>query len=504
MTKYTYKQINIIKDLTDIIDIFNSDKALKYSYIQKLNSKDIELIKKLNIINKQRGYTHVKYYCECCFYDDKLIGVILFQKIFSPYKGLMCSIITYDHTYKIYNKLLHRAKNICNYILKVYSVYFIVKSDIPFIKYKDVITVDDISYYMVRISKLKYLIVSPYDINKRDNYMKSDCLHKLLNDHGFQQLSFDEIDTFSNYFLHNEIDYVYMSGWSYATFNPIIYKIPKYLSNKTDRTSIYPKNKLYEYLEPVGGEKYVSKVWNADQLSSLPHDGVFIIKPVDGFQGYYIKILTSDQELIDYKKMVQQDIDDDKSIVINDHNYYIRSFFKDGIILNEYFTDLLLFNGRKFHIRSYFMLKYYNGSYSYSYFKKAKILTAKLPYVKGDWFNKEIHDTHIKSTDDDYYFPGDLDLPSVMIDKLYRNIDDFYKKLYESLKMINPPQQKYIKNYFHIIGCDIFILKDMNIKLIEVNSRELGFGFINDNEKSDNFACEFYTWIYENTAKEVF
>ena len=44
----------------------------------------------------------------------------------------------------------------------------------------------------------------------------------------------------------------------------------------------------------------------------------------------------------------------------------------------------------------------------------------------------------------------------------------------------------------------------MNIKLIEVNSRELGFGFINDNEKSDKFACEFYTWIYENTAKEVF
>ncbi len=39
---------------------------------------------------------------------------------------------------------------------------------------------------------------------------------------------------------------------------------------------------------------------------------------------------------------------------------------------------------------------------------QAKLFTAKEKYKNEDWFNKDIHDTHLKSTDNDYYYPDDL------------------------------------------------------------------------------------------------
>lgn len=75
-----------------------------------------------------------------------------------------------------------------------------------------------------------------------------------------------------------------------------------------------------------------------------------------------------------------------------------------SFIVSRYITDPLLYEERKYHLRSFFLYRTGEESTSqnarprWSVFERSRIVTAKLPYIQGDWTNPLIHDTHSKST----------------------------------------------------------------------------------------------------------
>ena len=96
-----------------------------------------------------------------------------------------------------------------------------------------------------------------------------------------------------------------------------------------------------------------------------------------------------------------------------DHKKLERFFKKNNqttFILNKYIINPLLFKEKKFHIRIY-LINYINSkNIIKSYLSRyGKIITAKDKYIPADFGNKDIHDSHIKSTDNDYMFPNDLE-----------------------------------------------------------------------------------------------
>ena len=58
-----------------------------------------------------------------------------------------------------------------------------------------------------------------------------------------------------------------------------------------------------------------------------------------------------------------------------------------------------------------------NSDLTWSFWKRGKAMTAAFDYVKSDWTNKKIHDSHGLTTFKDIYFPEDI-LPENKIENI--------------------------------------------------------------------------------------
>jgi len=173
-------------------------------------------------------------------------------------------------------------------------------------------------------------------------------------------------------------------------------------------------------------------------------------------------------------------------------------------IATEYITNPLLFKNRKFHIRVPFIITYINNKISFSIFKHLRIHQAKLPYINDDYTNKNIHDSHIKSTDDDYFFYDEF--------KDNKNYYDIIKQIKllinECVNMAKPGITLYdeTKNSYVIYVADIIITDDYNIKLLEVNGQFPGYNFINriNNNKQILFNKNYFRWLFNKAIAPIF
>jgi hypothetical protein len=169
----------------------------------------------------------------------------------------------------------------------------------------------------------------------------------------------------------------------------------------------------------------------------------------------------------------------------------------------------MLIEGKKFHLRMYFMVCMRpNNKSDWFLFEEGKIITAELPYKDADYMNKKIHDTHFKSTKKNRLFPdsrelgiSDKEAKSIMqqMREVLRCAYDVYKPHIASTR-----ESKY---GFEVFGCDFMVTSDGGVKLLEINARH-DYG-VNDVKKEspevyERFCGDFWDWIYKNAIDPIF
>lgn len=186
------------------------------------------------------------------------------------------------------------------------------------------------------------------------------------------------------------------------------------------------------------GEKYMAKEYRWSDVALNMHlkvDKVIIVKPISGFGGKGIKI---------YKK-------GDLMSIIG----------ADSYVFCEYVTDLLLFKGRKFHLRVYLFATTWGVFRRYPEYR---IITAKSDFVLDNWDREDIHDTHLKWTDADYFFRPDGDLYIEKTDKQITEVCD------EIIRHLNPKPYKESTAAYEMLGLDFLVKSDGDVVLLEVNT----------------------------------
>lgn len=378
-----------------------------------------------------------------------------------------------------------------------------------------------------------FVLITPPDLSDYDkypNYLDNRIYAEILKKHGFKQFDAHYISKNINLFKNRYgLGLVYMTGLNIEPVDKRLYNIPCLIKNAVSGYGI-TKDKIYELFKHYIGKsasKYTNKSWDLFSLNKIPNkQKIYIAKPIWSCKGTGIKIITTTQQLEDYKKeaLSYADVDTKKIEDTVSHEEakemrLLKRGYESGVILEEYIMNPLLFNGKKFHLRYYFLFgaldgkytlprSFYNESNNKTYYwdsaPQAKLLHAVLPYKKGDWLNRDIHDTHIGSSDDDYYYPQDLKETPQNLKKIQENIDSILVVLFKNFSENTYKTYVEAKNSYHVYGLDIMILNDYSVKLIEVNSK-IGMGVINrNNKKVIAFTRTYFTWLYNTTVKIIY
>lgn len=274
----------------------------------------------------------------------------------------------------------------------------------------------------------------------------------------------------------SKTDFVWVETNIEGMYDKTMYGIKCYCKTILNpvKRKITDKNDLYFNLKKPN---YMAQQYS---LSELQKNKPYIFKPVgrEGSSGNDVKVLESDfEEYVEYLK--------------KKHEKYV---------ICEYINKVDLYNGKKYHIRAYLLIRAKTKTlpFKWNLFKKGKILTAKLPYVERDYENSLIHDTHTKSTDDDIFC--DLDDPA------FNNICEDVAKLVTDVKPY--PESE---TAFEIFGLDFIKDAGGKIWLLEVNDK-IGYNSVLNvkkevkvfTEKYSNFSKEFFSWVWKEGMRDLF
>ena len=301
------------------------------------------------------------------------------------------------------------------------------------------------------------------DLKLIDNMFKKRGNWKIYNE--------DNEDKYVN-FIHLDMKYFY---------NKSFYNLKSEIRNvvNENKYSIADKNNLYQNLNKLNSkicQKYMMKQHYLDIKQPNKYKSLFdknntlkkiwILKPVEGYAGKGIVIITSYQQF-------------EKTLNSLDKRY-------KKWVLAQYLEKPLLFKDRKFHLRMYFL--YTNdGKKSEGFIHKiGEVAFAKNKYQLNNFNNPDIHDTHFKGMETDYYFPQDFIKENIDKGKnkkdILKTIANIYLQLIELFKhifkLIDAKCYKETKKCYELFGCDIMITEDYKIKLLEINTK-IGYDSIN-------------------------
>jgi hypothetical protein len=182
----------------------------------------------------------------------------------------------------------------------------------------------------------------------------------------------------------------------------------------------------------------------------------------------------------------------------------------DNVLISQYIQNPLLFKGKKFHLRIYFLITWFGSTIKTYLFDNAFILTAKLPFILDHFDDKDIHDTHFKSTEGAPNFPKDFTTENMgkiinkeVINKLWLEIREIMRKVSTLLLEGSTRIKKFpnLKNAFQVEGCDIMITEDFRPILLECNNKA---GFSNKTIMSDDIQRNFFDFIDRNVLAPVY
>ena len=206
-------------------------------------------------------------------------------------------------------------------------------------------------------------------------------------------------------------------------------KFPDFAKKYTLQQFLIKKNKQYPELK----KEFNKNVW--------------ILKPINGFSGKGIKIFDN----------------------FNDFDKFNKTY--NEYVLQSYIRNPLLINGKKFHLRMFLLEKIINNNINTYLLRKGGIILASKKYKYDDFNDKNIHNSHLKSSDKRLIFPDDFlrifNLQKTL--KVFKKIMVICKKISVLLKKTKCYPES--KHCFYLFGLDIMITDDDQVILIECNKK---------------------------------
>ena len=191
----------------------------------------------------------------------------------------------------------------------------------------------------------------------------------------------------------------------------------------------------------------------------------------------------------------------------------------DNVLISEYIKSPLLFKGYKFHIRTFLLASIINGKFKTDILDFGRIFTAREKYKQNDWNNTDIHDTHMKSTVKDWFFPKDFTNENIsslsgvgnsnlLPDNTFEIVYDIFKQIHNIFnsvsKLLEETAGVYenVKNGFNIFGIDLMIKDDFTVILIECNAE----GTYKSKEPETHKKIEeiIFNWVDKVILSKVF
>lgn len=273
-------------------------------------------------------------------------------------------------------------------------------------------------------------------------------LEKLLKNAKFQEKNIYEKN------FDNMIDFLHM----YELVPKELYYTRTRLKNYINDISITNKNNLYNLSYSHNKQKtyqYFIETYEYNPNRNYK----FIFK---NNQPWYMKLNAAGQG--------------QGNMIVHNYNEFIDKMKRvkstnKGFILNKYILNPLLFKEKKFHIRIYFINYINSKNIKKSYLSRyGQIFTAKDKYIASDFNNKDIHDTHLKSTDGGYLFPNAFveEYGARMTNNYFRQIKEILKYISDISDLSNYEETQ---NGYAINGCDFMITSDNVVKLLEINRK---------------------------------
>jgi hypothetical protein len=198
----------------------------------------------------------------------------------------------------------------------------------------------------------------------------------------------------------SSIDFVWVEMEATLRFDPRSYAIRTQLKNIMEaerKAVITDKARLHEALArrfPAVAARNLAPTQPLRTVASLRPGDVLILRPIGkrAWGGKGIAVVTTDEELTAAKERMLGTC--------------------PATIASHYITDPLLWQGRKMHLRMYWLVIAAGDAGPFRtllWEACGKILTAAKPYVRDCWQDKTIHDTHVGSTPQNLFWPDDLD-----------------------------------------------------------------------------------------------
>jgi len=319
-------------------------------------------------------------------------------------------------------------------------------------------------------------IFSPLEFEKHVNWV---VFKKLLNSKGFEE------EQISKERHPKYLDYINI----YSIPSAYLYDIKTKLKNVLDDKEITLKNNLYK--NSLKRNKALTKEYFLDTYQfnknenlkqyqrlfndSNPNNNVWIIKKnnlMAGLGNFIVK------DYDEFTRLVQK--------------------LKSNFIINKYLTNPLLYKERKFHLRMYMINFVDDNNVTRTWFSRyGVIVTAKEKYINDDYLNPLIHDSHLKTTEVDRYFPDDFEAEfgSILTRNVFAKMKEIVKYVASFQKLSNYTETE---NGYAIHGCDFIISSDKEVKLLEVNDQT---SLATKAEKNKKFLADY---LFKNIYNEIF
>lgn len=285
--------------------------------------------------------------------------------------------------------------------------------------------------------------------------------------------------------------YIHFQHIKNTKYDASYYNTPTLLMNILDDSKEVITNKSNLYFNfhkkfPAKCAKYMAKTWDARKFptNKFNNNSIYIVRPVGpgAFSGFGIKVLKTEKEL---------------DIVLKN----LKLFPK--VIISEYINPML-WEGKKFHIRAYFLVKIIDNVMSCYFYDFYEIFTAEKPYKQSDWGNKDIHDTHLKSAKKYILGPNDFDNTTK---KLFNT--EIFPKMKDCMFYVskimdgNAKPFDNSKNAYEVFGCDFMVDNNYNVILMEVN-KHTGLSMADFPDRKEEFSRIYFSKINDLVLEPYF
>lgn len=320
---------------------------------------------------------------------------------------------------------------------------------------------------MLERYKRNLLRIKGHYLMTGSSYHCDELIHLFFSEYGYRYVSPENVDSSWKIIFVRQNYLLGRNG-----YDKRVYDVKCRIKNIVKLNNISPnvvgKSYLYKFIPQ-------SMVPTVDWQDFSYTDGVWMVKieRAESFGGRDNKIITS----LDEWNQARQEI-----FGIIEKNDPKNRFI--GAIVSKYITNPLLYQGKKCHFRPYIMLRSWDKSVLSNF---STLITAKELYRNDDYYNADIHDTHLRST---YQVTVITDVN--IIDAITKVCQPLLELL-DKYPVVKYPESEY---GYRILAPDILLDENYNAYILEVNTEPVLGG--HGKPGLEEFEKVFCPWEFSN------